>query len=281
VHGAHRRGRRGTERLVPKKFGVGILNLLGGRALPRRSRCPTCSFVAGGVHSELCSSELLPVPDSIIVRSERTVREAHRRYDVVRVPGPRHRKKSFSSPLKALLPRRKALVAGGVRGLPARSSSPLPRPLALGASGERERAPGRSSGRRSGGCSGASAGRPPPRAARTPICCVRVPSLPTSLHEPAPTRRRLSAELAPNQEVGRPSTPGRTATAGCLRGAMRRSGSSPPSVAVRVEPAVLIRCPPAFAPMSIFWHQQSDFYTAEAFSCRTKPPSVVSGIPIS
>jgi hypothetical protein len=52
-------------------------------------------------------------------------------------------------------------------------------------------------------------------------------------------------------------------------------------VAVRAEPAVLIRCPPAFAPMSMFWHQRSDFYTAEAFSCRTKSPSVVPGTSIS
>ncbi len=43
------------------------------------------------VQGELCSSELLSVPDSIVVRSERTLREAHRWREVVRVPGARHR----------------------------------------------------------------------------------------------------------------------------------------------------------------------------------------------
>jgi hypothetical protein len=109
----------------------------------------------------------------------------------------RHRYEDFPSPLKAHLPRRKAPVASGVRGLPALPQPPLPGPLALGASGERGRAPGRWSGCRSGGCGGASAGRSPLRAARTPTCCAMGPSPPTSLHEPAGTRPTEASTLRP------------------------------------------------------------------------------------
>ena len=104
-----------------------------------------------------------------------------------------HRFEDFPPLLKAHLPRRKAPVANGVRGLPAL----LQLPLALGASGERGRAPGRWSGRRSGGCGGASAGRSPPRAARTPTCCAMGTSPPTSLHEPAATRPTEASGLLP------------------------------------------------------------------------------------
>jgi hypothetical protein len=109
----------------------------------------------------------------------------------------RHRYEDFPSPLKAHLPRRKAPVASGVRDLPALPQPPLPGPLALGASGERGRAPGRWSGCRSGGCGGASAGRSPLRAARTPTCCAMGPSPPTSLHEPAGTRPTEASTLRP------------------------------------------------------------------------------------
>ena len=104
-----------------------------------------------------------------------------------------HRFEDFPSLLKAHLPRRKAPVANGVRGLPAL----LQLPLALGASGERGRAPGRWSGRRSGGCGGASAGRSPPRAAQTPTCCAMGTSPPTSLHEPAATRPTEASSSLP------------------------------------------------------------------------------------
>jgi hypothetical protein len=90
--------------------------------------------------------------------------------------------------LKTLLPRRKGPVASVVLGLPTLPQPPLPGLLALGASGERGRALGRSSERRSVGCGGASAGKPPLRAARTPTCCARDPSPPNSLHEHAATR---------------------------------------------------------------------------------------------
>jgi hypothetical protein len=109
----------------------------------------------------------------------------------------RHRYEDFPSPLKAHLPRRKAPVASGLRVLPTLPQPLLPGPLALGASGERGRAPGRWSGRRSGGCGGASAGRSPLRAARTPTCCAMGPSPPTSLHEPAATRPTEASALRP------------------------------------------------------------------------------------
>jgi hypothetical protein len=113
----------------------------------------------------------------------------------------------FPSPLKAHLPRRKAPVASGVRHLPALPQPPLPGPLALGASGERGCALGRSLGRRSGGCGGASAGRSPLRAARTPTCCAMGPSPPTSLHEPAPTRAAEASGLRPPAETILPLRP--------------------------------------------------------------------------
>jgi hypothetical protein len=103
----------------------------------------------------------------------------------------RHRYEDFPSPLKAHLPRRKAPVASGLRVLPTLPQPLLPGPLALGASGERGRAPGRWSGRRSGGCGGASADRSPLRAARTPTCCAMGPSPPAYTSPPllAPPRQ--------------------------------------------------------------------------------------------
>src|SRR3712207_3547085 len=130
----------------------------------------------------------LSAPQTIMFPSECTVWEALSATRRGAGPMLRHRHEGFLSPLKAHLPRRKAPVASGVRGLPARSQAPFPGPLALGASGERGRALGRWLGRRSGGCGGASAGKLPLRAARTPTYCARGPSPPTSLHEVTATR---------------------------------------------------------------------------------------------
>jgi hypothetical protein len=137
----------------------------------------------------------LSAPQIIMVPSECTVREALSGAQRGAGPMLRHRHEDFLSPLKAHLPRRKAPVASGVRGLPARPQTPFPGPLALGASGERERALGRWSGRRSVGCGGASAGTLPLRAARTPTYCARGPSPPNSLHEVTATRAVEASDL--------------------------------------------------------------------------------------
>src|SRR5918997_2868977 len=108
-------------------------------------------------------------------------------------------------PLKADLSRRKAPAASGVRSLPDRAQPPLLGLLAVGASGERGRAPERWSERRSGGCGGASAGRPRLRAERTPTYCATGPSPPTSLHEPAAIRAGEASNLCPPADT--PLTP--------------------------------------------------------------------------
>src|SRR3712207_3552239 len=130
----------------------------------------------------------LSAPQTIMFPSECTVWEALSAARRGAGPMLRHRHEDSLSPLKAHLPRRKAPVASGVRGLSTRPQTPFPGPLALEASGELERVLGRWSERRSVGCGGASAGTLPLRAARTPTYCARGPSPPNSLHEVTATR---------------------------------------------------------------------------------------------
>jgi hypothetical protein len=145
-------------------------------------------FVPDTRHRESCTSKLYVCPE-IKNRSVRgSIWEACEAASRDARPVVHHPWKDFPLLLKTLLRRRKGPVASVVLGLPTLPQPPLPGLLALGASGERGRALGRSSERRSVGCGGASAGKPPLRAARTPTCCARGPSLPNSLHEHAATR---------------------------------------------------------------------------------------------
>src|SRR5918993_4663652 len=135
--------------------------------------------------------------------SERIIWEAFEAASCGARPVLHHLWEDFPLLLKVLLPRRKGPVASVVLGLPTLPQPPLPFHLALGASGERGRALGRSSERRSVDCGGASAGTLPLRAARTPTYCAGGPSPLNSLHEHAATRAVEASALRPPADTTR------------------------------------------------------------------------------